>query len=285
MHSMKNILALTDFSDAAYQALFYIAHLMEHREAHFVLLNAYTEATPIHSPAFEREGTKSPADQLMDEAQEGLNHVLHKIRLDQQNPHHTFSLMALKDLLMNAIDHVLDAREIDLLVMGNKGVSGVKGVFTGSQATRVIRTGFSKAVLLVPEGAPEEKPFEMAFATDFNHPYDPAGIEPLLRLAKLCSAVIRILHINAEEHLGDHQLENLTQLKGLLGNMAPTIHWIPDFRTKSTAIQAYIEKHKIGLLAMVHSRHGFFDRLTREDVIENMSFMIEVPFLILPESS
>jgi len=278
---MKNILVLTDFSDAAYQALFFIARLMEHREAHFILLNVYSEKTPIRDNTLVKTGKKPRMKQLEEEAKEGLRHNEHKIRLDHKNQKHSFSQVALEAEILSAIDQILDSREIDFVVMGNTGASEVKGVFTGSQATRVLRAGLPKPVLMVPEGTPEGKPLEMAFATDFMLGYTADILNPLIGLAELNGAAIRILHINAEERLSGEQLQHLEELKAIFGRTAHTLHWIPDFQTKTTAIQAFLDKHGIGLLAMVNHPHGFLDRLTREDVIRDVSFMIEVPFLIL----
>ena len=38
----------------------------------------------------------------------------------------------------------------------------------------------------------------------------------------------------------------------------------------------------IDMLAMIHYEHGFLEKLTREPVIEKVSFNINIPFLILP---
>lgn len=277
---MKNILVLTDFSATAYQALFYITRLMKNRQVCFHLLNTYTEHTPLqHSGA----GAGALPLRLEKEALECLGQTIHRIRLDQGNPKHEFRTMARMESLTVAMAGIIPAQGIDMVVMGNKGVSAVKNVFMGSNAMKIIRANLICPVLLVPEEAGEDKPMEIVFATDYNYAFLAEVVAPLVFMAKLCSAAIRIVHINEEERLSSVQLERLDILKTLLGQTAHTLHWMPDFRTKTLAIHSFIEKHGIGMLAMIRRRHDFLEGLQHEPVIRKMQFVVEVPFLVLPD--
>lgn len=280
---MKNILVLTDFSATAYQALFYITRLMKHRQACFHILHTFNEQTPSQHPGAKPAGAGTLLRQLEKEALEGLGQTVHRINLDQENPKHEFRTMARQDTLTAAVAGIIPAQKIDLVVMGNKGASAVKNVFMGSNAMKVLRASLDCPLLLVPEEAGEEIPMEIAFATDFNYPYRAEVLAPLIFIAKLCSAAIRILHINEEEKLSHDQLERLEKLKTIFGQTAHTLHWMPDFRTKTLAIHSFIGKHKIGMLAMIRHRHDFLEGLQHEPVIRKMQFVVEVPFLVLPD--
>lgn len=280
---MRNILVLTDFSNTAYGALFYITRILNHQEARFLILNAYTENTPLQSPFVGGLSAKPLLRQLEDEAEEGLRRTVHRIRLDQENPKHEFTTLALQETVPEAVIHVLKKDPFDLIVMGNKGTSAVKNIFFGSNVIKLLNAIERHSILAVPEETTEAKPFEIAFAADYNHAHGKEALTPLLELATLCSAAIRIVHINEEEQLTREQLANLKALKALLGNTAHTLHWLPEFRTKTEAIHTFITELGIGMLAMVKYRHGFLDSLLREPVIKKVSFTIEVPFLILPD--
>ncbi len=282
---MKNILVLTDFSATAYQALFYITRLMKHRQACFHVLNTYTEHTPLHQPAAGPAGAGTLPLRLEKVALEGLAQTVHRIRLDQGNPKHEFRTMGRQETLTAAVAGIIPAQSIDMVVMGNKGTSAVKNIFMGSNAMKIIRANLDCPVLLVPEEAGEDIPMEIAFATDYNFPFKAEVISPLIFMAKLCSAAIRIVHINEEERLSRNQLERLDILKGLLGQTAHTLHWMPDFRTKTLAIHSFIEKHGIGMLALIRRRHDFLEGLQHEAVIRKIQFVVEVPFLVLPDGT
>ena len=57
---------------------------------------------------------------------------------------------------------------------------------------------------------------------------------------------------------------------------------MPDFSSKSTVIQTFLDELSIGMLAMIRYHHGFISRLIREAVIEKMSFDLKIPFLVIP---
>ena len=87
---MKNILVATDFSNSAYNALFYIKQLFQDHNCSFHILNAYTEHTPLKSNSQAAGRKLSLLQQLGEESMEGLNGFLHKINLDSGNPKQVF---------------------------------------------------------------------------------------------------------------------------------------------------------------------------------------------------
>ncbi len=278
---MKNILVLTDFSNPAYEALFYISGLLRHQEAAFYILNSYTEHTPLQTPSVGLVG-KSLTIQLKDESLEELNQTAHRIRLDRPNSKHTIEIISVFEHLPEATLKVSGNHKIDLIVMGNKGQSNRLGVYFGSNVLRILNT-VKIPILAVPESVEDKKPNEIAFAADFNHAYTGRQIAPLKELATCCSAAIRLLHLNEEERLSESQMKNLEMIKELLSGLPHTLHWMPDFRQKADAIHSFLTERGIGMLAMVKHEYGFLERLMREDVIKKVSFMVEVPFLILPD--
>lgn len=280
---MKNILVLTDFSATAYQALFYICRLMKHRQACFHVLHTFTEQTPSQHPGAKPAGAGTLLRLLEKEALEGLSQTVHRIRLDQENPKHEFRTIARQGTLAATVAGIIPAEKIEMVVMGNKGASAIKNIFMGSNAMTIIRSNLNRPVLLVPEEVGADIPMEIAFATDYNHPYHAEVLAPLIFMAKLCSASIRIVHVNEEEKLSSDQLERLEKLKVIFGQTPHSIYWMPDFRTKTLAIHSYIEKHGIGMLAMIRHRHDFLEGLQHEPVIRKMQFLVEVPFLVLPD--
>lgn len=277
---MKNILALTDFSHPAYAALFYITGLYRNQQVCFHILNAYAGNTEMNAA----EG-KSVSAEAKQKSMEGLTHTEHRIRLDRKNPKHTFKTRAISGNMTTAVLSVLGEGAIDLIVMGNQGASRKQGIFMGSNVISILNAITNCPVLAVPEEATVDKPQEIAFAADFKKSYSHELLRPLLELAALCSAAIRVVHINEEERLSQEQMEHLYGLQQILGKTAHSLHWIPDFRTKAGALHSFISEMGIGMLAMVHHRHDFLDTLLGEPVIRKIHFMITVPLLVLPDAN
>ena len=281
---MKNILVATDFSNNAYNALFYITDLLKERSCNFYLLNSYTEHTELLTQAVAGNSRRSLIDQLQDESIEGLNQVYHRIHLDQGNPMHHFKAVSKHGHFTEALNQVIEEYKIDLLVMGNRGNSGSGNIFWGSSVIKAINEVVNCPILTVPKEIESEVPKEIAFATDYKHHFSAKVLQPLISLASLCEASVCIVHINEEDRLNNHQKSNLYTLREYLGDINHSIHWMPDFATKSKVINTFIKELDIGMLAMTHHRHGWISKLLNESVVERVSFKLDIPLLILPET-
>ena len=84
--------------------------------------------------------------------------------------------------------------------------------------------------------------------------------------------------------LSSNQKTNLNTLREYLRDLRHTIHWMPDFASKTEVINTFLEELGIGMISMIYYRHGFLGNLMRERVIKRMSFEVEVPFLIIPQA-
>ena len=279
---MKNILVATDFSNSAYNALFYIKQLFQDHNCSFHILNAYTEHTPLKSNSQAAGRKLSLLQQLGEESMEGLNGFLHKINLDSGNPKHHISIHSKNEHLTDALKQAIKETNADLVVMGNKGKTGAKSIFLGSSVINAINAIEDCPILTIPGEKEFLLPTEIAFATDYKQSYNAKVLQPLQTLASNCGSSICIVHINEEERLSPVQKSNLYTLREYLGQIRHTIHWMPDFTNKTRAITDFIDELGIDMLAMIHYQHGFLEKLTREPVIEKVSFNINIPFLILP---
>ena len=279
---MKNILVATDFSNNAYNALFYAKRLFQDHNCSFHILNAYTEHTPLKSNCKAAGRNISLLQQLGEESLEGLNEFLHKINLDSENPEHHISIHSKNENLVDALRQVIKETNADLIVMGNKGKTGTKSIFLGSSVIKTINTIKDCPILTIPGETEFLLPAEIAFATDYKKNYNAKVLEPLKTLASNCGSNISIVHINEEERLSPVQKSNLYTLREYLAKIRHTIHWMPDFTNKTRAITDFIDELGIDMLAMIHYEHGFLEKLTREPVVEKVSFNINIPFLVLP---
>ena len=279
---MKNILVATDFSNNAYNALFYTTQLFKERSCNFYLLNAFTELTQLRSQKIGVEGRRSLVDQLYDESVEGLNQISHRIKLDQENPNHQFKTVSRNKHLPEAIQECIDTYGIDLVVMGNRGQTPGKNVLWGSNVIKVMNELHHCPVLTVPREIEYEIPKEIAFATDYRHSYNAKVLQPLIQLASMCGSAVCIVHINEEERLTKIQKANLYTLREYLAGIKHTIHWMPDFSAKSKVLKTFVDELNIGMLSMIRYEHGIISNLLREPVIEKISLETDVPMMVIP---
>ncbi len=279
---MKNILVATDFSNNAYNALYFATQLFRERNCKFYLLNAFTELTQLISQKVGVEGRRSLIDQLYDESVEGLNQVFHRIHLDQENPAHEFETISRNKHLAEAVRECIDTFKIDLVVMGNRGHSRSKNLFWGSNVIKVMKELHHCPLLTIPSEIEYEIPREIAFATDYNRSYNASVLQPLIQFASMCGSSVCIVHINEEERLSTTQKANLYTLREYLANIRHTIHWMPDFTTKTKVLKTFVDELNIGMLYMIRYEHGFISELLREPVIDKISLEPDVPLLVMP---
>ncbi|MEN8799188.1 MAG: universal stress protein [Flavobacteriaceae bacterium] len=279
---MKNILVATDFSNNAYNALFFATELFKERKCNFYLLNAYTELTKLISQKVAAGSRPSLIEQLSEESAEGLNEVYHRIHLDQNNPLHQFKTLSRNGHLADIANEAIDHYQIDLMVMGHKGKAIVENLFIGSTVSKAIDEISECPLLIVPKEIECRIPKEIAFATDYRHPYDAGLIQPLKELTALTGASVRIVHINEEERLSTIQKTNLNTLREYLTDIDHSIHWMPDFTNKSGVIRTFVDELNIELLTMIKYEHGLFSQLIREPVFHKLIFSLDIPFLVMP---
>ena len=133
----ETILVATDFSDAANAALEVAIDLSQNFEAELVLVHAYNAEIPI-APALRR-GIVRPDVYFEQIATEAKGHVDEAIRKIGASGVRAVGLAVDSPAAVAIIDEA-ERRDADLIIMGTRGLSGLKHVALGSVADRVIRT-------------------------------------------------------------------------------------------------------------------------------------------------
>lgn len=280
---MKNILVATDFSNNAYCALFNATKLLASRPCTFYILNVFDEKTPLLGKKAKLFGGKKLLEQLQTESTEKLTEIQHKIVLDNENPEHKFQTLSKKGTLSKTIVNLIDERKIDLVVMGNKGLTEAVDIFFGSNTIKVVNKITQCPILAVPGEMDFKEPKEIAFITDYKKGCTKKSIAPLLFLASLTKASIRVMHINDTEILSKEQESHRKLLELCLKNVDHSFHGMQAFDDKAKVIDVFLKKLKIDLYAMVNHKQNLFEKLTHEPVIKDVSMYSDTPFLILPE--
>ncbi|MEH6778749.1 universal stress protein [Maribacter arcticus] len=279
---MKNILVATDFSNNAYCALFYVTKLLASQPCTFHLLNVFNELTPLQGKKPKLFVSEKLLKKLQIESEEKLTKTKHKIVLDNDNSKHQFQTISEKGILSKIMTKTIDKLHIDLVVMGNKGITEAADIFFGSNTIQVANIINKCPILAIPGEMDFKEPKEIAFVTDFKKGCAKKSIEPLLFITSLFKAKIRVLHITEEEILNTEQESNRKLLDICLKDVDHTFHWRQLSNDKAKVIQVFLEKLNVDLYSMVNQKHNLFEKLTREPVIKDVSMYSETPFLILP---
>ncbi len=280
---MKNILVATDFSNAAYSALFYATKLLAAKPCTFYILNVFDETTPLNGKRAALLFIKKRLPALHIQSKEKLTETFHRISMDTENTHHSFLTISKKGSLEKSVKEIIADYNVDLVVMGSKGLTGAKEIFLGSNTIQVAQGLALCPVLAVPKQIDYKSPKEIAFITDFKKGCVKETLAPLLYLAALFESNIRVMHIAEEEVLDNEQEIGRKELDACLKSIDHSFHWVQNYDDKAMVITSFLEKQHVDMFVMLSHKRSFFEKLIREPVIQDVIIYSSIPFLILPE--
>ncbi|SIR21517.1 universal stress protein [Maribacter ulvicola] len=277
---IKHILVATDFSNEAYNALYYATQIFATTPCTIHIVHAYNDIV------ISAKNTILPGHKEMEKLQasstENLTKTVHKIVLDTGNELHKFNTISSKGTLSSVISKTIDSHDIDLIVLGNKGKTGAKELFMGSNTIKIANTITKCPILAIPKEITFNPIEEIAFVTDYKKGCTKATLSMLLNIAAITAASIAVLHINEEEIKNPKQVSNQKLLDKCLLNTPHSYDEIWNYADKANVIQDFIAERKINMLAMSYHRRKFFERFLHEPVIMDLSIYATIPFLILP---
>jgi len=281
---MKRILIPTDFSKNAWNAICYAMHLFQNEHCTFFLLNTYTPAIPSSRFMAPMINGAKIEDAVKSSSEKGLQRTLEQIETKFSNYRHSFETISSFNLLVDEIKDVVGTHAIDLIVAGTKGASGMDEVFMGSNTVRIIKNTKKCPILAIPQNFEFTTPSEIAFATDFNRFYSLSELMPLIDLAKIFKATIRIVHVQFKiKALTELQQFNLNMLRKYFDEVEHYVHTVTELNSVSHTLDVFSKELDIHLLAMLHYQHSFMEKMTREPIVKRTAFHTQIPLLVIPE--
>lgn len=279
---MKNILIPTDFSENSWNALKYGLEFFNDTPCNFYIIHV-TQITTYaigDTPLYPTDSIIEKS--ILKQAKSALIQLLKKIKKLPPNKKHKFYTISNYNFFIDAIRNQIKEKNIDLIVMGTKGASGLSEVIVGSNTGDII-TQVKCPVLIVPEKAVFNIPKEIAFPTDYNIFYQPNILKSILEFVKMYDAAIRILHITKkDEKLTEFQLENKDYLNDFFLDEKHSFHRLTSKKIE-TGVQCFVESRNINLIIMIAKNLNLFQRILFKPTVEEISYHIEIPFLVLHE--
>lgn len=271
---MLHILVPTDRSENANHALRYALNLLEGDAAEFILFQAfdipaYSADMPIMMDAV---GTQEIERVLKEDAA--------KLTEEFAGTEFKFSARVEIGSLSLNVDMLVEKLDLDLVVMGTKGASGLAAAVIGSNTADVIQAA-TCPVLVVPENADLSSPKQILFATDNKGLSKTSVIELLLGLADKYDSHIHLMNVLDEGKMTsvDEAVEGL-KLDHVLSQIPHTFHF-ENSNDKAEAIENYLNTHKIDLLAVVPRKNNFFDAIFHRSVTKKLALHTKVPMLAM----
>lgn len=267
------ILIPTDFSPLSKVAVQYAVKLGKKLKAELVILNVVSIDS---SPGRGVINIKYLEEKMTENAIEDCAKLINEIGPEIKGKINITSQVVKGYPVENVVTNYAQHNDIDLIVMGTKGATGLKKIVLGSNAAAVLNKS-NIPVIVVPEFARFTNLKNIVYATDIANLKD--ELKTVVSIAKDFNATVHILHIitpAGEEKLDKKQtVAKLTKAMGYK-KITFTISLHDD---AAEGIDQYVIKHKTDMLVMFTHELTFLKKLFGQSVTREMAFLSNVPLL------
>ncbi len=278
---MKNILIPTDFSENAWNAIAYAVQFFQKSECNFFLLHVNAVNSLKASDSFYVQYENATAATLTKPSKVLLKEVLDRIAEHfPKNNRHRFFTISDKNNLIGAIREHVEKNNIDLIVMGTKGASGISGLAIGGNTGNVI-TKVKCTTLIVPENARYLRPQEIVLPTDFSINYNPATFRPLAEILEDGRGELNVLQVYKETpQLNDDQKKNKELLNDCFTGQSHSFYFL-SHKQIDFAVQQFVDFKEINLIAILAKNLNYLQRILFQPSVDKVSYYKNVPFLVM----
>jgi len=274
---MKRILVPTDFSKGAFNALIHAMNIAKMINASIRIVHAYS-MPPTGSTVMVdiTDILKKNADEEL----ENLKLEVNKLELSKDlNINYSSSHGSVIDVLNRQIKET----EIDLVIMGTQGASGITEKFLGSNTAAVAKS-ISIPMIAVPAELAYKPYKKFLFTTDMKVLKNNKPLQFIGDFSKECQADVKFIHVR------EPGAEELDQKD--VDAYRDQVESIFDPATKSSFAYVYennpeegiantIEMERPDLVIVIHHSYGFFEGMFHSSVSQNIINHSSLPILVM----
>lgn len=272
MTAIKNILFPTDFSENSRNALDFALQTALKSGATLHIMHSIEEPYDF-APMIEEV-----KNSLTQRVKKLFDTMVSEIREDEKYEEITIKTYMQTGRALYTILEEVRSRDIDLIVMGAKGRTGLEKIFWGSTTAEIIQRS-SVPVLAVPKESSYNDFKQIVFATDYKDG-DFEALQFVTGLAELFDSKINIFHSSSES-----DLKNEILFRGFKEMVTEKINYtniefeVDESESFFDAVTNKMANNDISLLVMVHYDESFPPFPKHES--KEMSYYTEIPLLVL----
>jgi nucleotide-binding universal stress UspA family protein len=278
---MKKILFPTDFSKAAENAFLNALTIAKKIEAELILLHIY------ELPELGRSlktTTKEIYEMMEMEALEAFQVETKKLRKIAED-HHLGDVVFSQEMMegdpITKIIYATHKFDIDLIVMGTKGATGLKEIFLGSIASGVIDAS-PVNVMCIPSSTNHENQIErIAYLTNYKDE-EVEAFQKVVDYANLFNAEVLCVHYDGDESCVNGEEMEAWKKKVDFSNARINYHVIKGADFEKALIE-FNESAKIDILSVQPRKKNIFARLFKKSVSKTIAHHLDIPLFTLPK--
>ena len=282
---MKNILLPTDFSQNSWEAIQYAITLFKDCACTFYLMHSYEPQVSAPSTAVtSKRASAIILESMRSEATLGLQNTLKQIKSLPENNNHTFKTVMVNDYFVSAVKSKIAKLDIDVVVVGTKGASGLKEVTLGSNTAHLIGK-LACPILAVPTDVNFKGLRDVGFATDFSITDYGDGLALLKDVATAHNAKISLVHVvKKEKELTPEQLTSQRALEAYLNPLHVTLFMLTDVPIE-IGTRIFSESRQLDMMCVIAKKHSFFEKVFNKSQSKSISHHAKVPLIIFNEAA
>jgi len=286
--SMKTFLFPTDFSANAKHIMAYGYSLARRVKANIIICNAIIEPAEIPQTGMV-SWPMEESDLLAKDSEHELD-ILKRYLEDKEesisfNP--AISCISEAGTVTDVINNVSHSHNIELVIAGTHGNSGLGTLLLGNHANKIIDF-VKKPLLLIPPSAGIIPIKKIAFATDFKNPdHDLKCILTLITLARPLNAEILITHIVDEGGLDAEFKHRVNKFMVSISDKVnyPYIYYrVVNAKHTNKGLDWLCDHGTIDIMAMIHRSHNFFNEFINGSHTKKIAKHIAIPLLVFPSN-
>jgi nucleotide-binding universal stress UspA family protein len=197
--AFKNILFLTDFSEASQPAMEYAATLAKHHKATFYAGHIHTPSPPLY---LEGNPLVDYLDEVRQQKRQELSQLIEPFGLNSK-------VLVSEGMIEYAIERWTVLYGIDLIVVGTHGWKGLERLLLGSTAELILRSAICPVLTVGPHVPKLEHEPEyvdrILFATDLTQQSEYAVSYALSFAHERCAHLTFLHVVPRDAHVPDHR--------------------------------------------------------------------------------
>lgn len=279
---MISILFPTDFSENSMNAIRYALEFFKYEKASFYFMNAYQKEFYEHE-SLSREAYDAVLQDVKKQSEADLEQLLKTVREISPNPRYTYHAISAYNSLVEEAKSIVEAKNIDLIVMGTKGKSDDRKLVFGSQTFQVLKY-VQCPVLAIPSQYTNTQPKRMLFPTDYLIPYKRRELKLLCDLSASYRSRVDVVHVSRVDKLSIRQEDNRAFIQDTVCDTEINFYTLKGTNVAKT-IQDYIKKNDIDMLVMVNTQYSFLENMLFPSTIDKVSLDLKIPLLAMQNAT
>jgi nucleotide-binding universal stress UspA family protein len=270
---METIIAATDFSSAATNAVNYAADMAIAINANLLLFHSYE--LPI---GYMEVPAAANIDDLQRLAEAEINRCRQQIH-ERTNNKLSITAEVRMGTFFQELNAVCKRVQPYTVVMGSQGTTAAERLLFGNHAIYAMKHLEWPLVTVSPE-AKFSSIKKIGLACDFEKVAGTTPIEEIKALVNDFNAELHVINTGRWDIYNPDTAFGSGMLKKMLDPIKPECHFIYDENTDE-AIMNFVDKNKIDLLVVLPKRHGLTERILHKSHTKQMILHSHIPVMSL----